>query len=94
MFTRRKLLAGSLLLGPGAAISSGAKELGAGAASYRFESEPSQPLAPFGMPGSDPKLSVRASGALYLLSVNGGHGGASLGLASSRRRSLAAWRRR
>lgn len=83
MLTRRKLLAGSLLLGPASAVSGRAAELGNSGVSYRFESEPSQPLAAYGMPTSDPKLSLRASGAVYLLSVNGGHGGASLGLASS-----------
>ena len=51
--------------------------------SYRFEPKPSRPLATYGTPSRDPKISVRASGALYLLAVSGNHGNSQLGLAIS-----------
>jgi hypothetical protein len=51
--------------------------------SYRFEAEPSSPLAHYGQPTRDGKLALRASGGLYLLAVSGGHAGSSLGMATS-----------
>lgn len=53
------------------------------AAAYRFESEPSAPLAVYGRPTRDGKLALRASGSVYMLAVSGGHSGSSLGLATS-----------
>ncbi len=52
-------------------------------AAYHFEAEPSLPLAQYGQPTRDPKLTFRASGGIYLLAVSGGHAGSSLGLATS-----------
>jgi hypothetical protein len=52
-------------------------------AAYRFESEPSQPLGKFGAPTRDPKLTLRASGSVYLLTVSGPHSGSKLGVAIS-----------
>ena len=51
--------------------------------SYRFEPKPSRPLATYGSPSRDPKISARASGALYLLAVSGTHRNSQLGLAIS-----------
>ena len=50
---------------------------------YEFEAEPSAPLAPFGKPSRDPRISLRASGAVYIAAVVGGHAGATFALATS-----------
>lgn len=63
-----------------AAKSGGAK---AAAPLYHFEAEPSLPLAQYGQPTRDPKLTFRASGGVYLLAVSGSHAGSSVGLATS-----------
>ena len=54
-----------------------------GSGGYRFEPQPSTPLAMYGAPTRDPKLALRASGAVYMLAVQGGHGHSRLGLAIS-----------
>ena len=50
---------------------------------YQFEPRPSTPLSMYGAPSRDPKLALRASGAVYMLAVHGGHGRSRLGLAIS-----------
>jgi len=50
---------------------------------YKFEPQPSTPLAMYGAPTRDPKLALRASGAVYMLAIQGGHGHSRLGLAIS-----------
>lgn len=50
---------------------------------YEFEAEPSAPLAAFGQPSRDPRITLRASGAVYIAAVFGGHGGARFALSTS-----------
>jgi hypothetical protein len=53
-------------------------------ASYQWEAEARPVLAEIGIAqSSDPKIALRASGAIYLLAVYGGHGDSRLGLAIS-----------
>jgi len=75
-----------LLLFFAAAPLAAEPELGRQEVRYQFESEPSQPLAQYVPSSRDPRLSLRASGALYLLAVTGGHKGASAALAVSHNR--------
>jgi len=60
-----------------------AEDRKAAPAPYRFEPEASAPLARFAQGSRDPRLAVRASGALYMMAVTGGHGGARLALSTS-----------
>ncbi len=60
--------------------ASGAPRVSGG---YQFEPRPSTPLSMYGAPSRDPKLALRASGAVYMLAVYGGHGRSRLGLAIS-----------
>ncbi len=66
-----------------ARAASAASKIEKEAVTYHFEAEPSAPLAPFGQPTRDGKLALRASGAVYVLAVSGGHAGSSLGMATS-----------
>jgi len=50
---------------------------------YSFEAEPSAALARYGQPSRDPNISLRASGAVYIAAVVGGHSGARFALSSS-----------
>ena len=87
MMKRRNFLfaAAPLAASPFAAprLGASAAKQSAEAISYHFEPEPSAPLAHYGAPTRDGKLALRASGAVYLLAVSGGHGGSSLGMATS-----------
>ena len=60
-----------------------AAKLDSASVTYRFESEPSDPLGKFGAPTRDPKLTLRASGSVYLLTVTGPHSGSKVGVAIS-----------
>ena len=64
-------------------VARSASRLDSETVSYRFESEPSQPLSKFGAPTRGPKLTLRASGSVYLLTVTGPHSGSKLGVAIS-----------
>ncbi|MBI1357770.1 MAG: hypothetical protein GC160_25820 [Acidobacteria bacterium] len=80
---RRKFLFAAAAPLAASPLSAAARNEPAQGPAYHFEPEPSAPLAHYGKPTRDGKLALRASGAVYLLAVSGGHAGSSLGMSTS-----------